>query len=169
MLSTRYANLSKTAWEESMNPDGKMHHSVCNQNVVRPFEVHDDVKKTREGEVHCFEPMPTTYEQLSHSAKNLGYEEKGFKVIHAAVSKETGNALFPSKNAVRGVENKGLANYQHMLAEDRKQNCEKVKVLSLDAYLSENYDGDGPIYILQIVVEGFDGDVLLQEKMYSRE
>ena len=160
-MGTFNANLSKTAWGQSMNPDGKMHQSVCNQNVVPPFEVHDNVKQSRKGEVHCFEPMPTTYEQLDHSAKSLGYEEQGFKVINAAVSKETGIAMFPSRNAVRGVENKGLDNCSKISAERLNKECEEVNVLSLEKYLSEHYSGDGPIHILQIDVEGFDGDVLL--------
>ena len=154
-MGTFNSKLSKTAWGRSMNPDGKLHGSVCGQNVVPPFEVHDDVKKIRKGEVHCFEPMPSTYKQLNHSAKDLGYDQYGFKVVHGAVSKEEGKALFFS-DATPGVENQGLSNCQRS-----PEACEEVDVLSLNTYSRKNLGGDGPIHILQIDVEGYDGDVLL--------
>lgn len=174
-MGTFDEELSKSAWGEAMIKDGEIHNSVCKQDSTSAFHIDYKLREQsigkriqhRTGEVHCFEPMPVTATSLKKSAEILEYDKKGFKVIHSAVAKTSGKALFPSANMKSGVENKGLAN-----CDNRKQrkNCEEVQVISLERYVNDHVKSDGPIHILQIDVEGFDGDVILGagDKVLSR-
>ena len=156
-MGTFDADLSKAAWGEAMNKGDKLHHSVCKQDSTSVFQI-DDRLKSRKGEVHCFEPMPVTAAKLAKSAESLGYDKKGLKVVHGAVSKTAGTALFLSANMTSGVENKGLASCD---TKHIRKSCEEVQVLTLEGYVNDHVESDGPIHILPIDVEGFDGDVLL--------
>jgi len=160
-MGTFDSGLDKSAWGKAMLRDGEIHHSVCKQDATAPFKVDQD-KKTRLGEMHCIEPMPATFKMLKGSAKTLEYDTKGFKVVHGAVSNESGKALFPSGGMVGGVENKGLANCAAIHdKEKRRQVCEEIDVFTLKEYIATHVKSDGPIHNLSIDVEGFDGDVLL--------
>lgn len=169
-MGTFDASLSKSDWNDAMTAgEEKIHQSVCKQDATPEFEIigqltsvqggDGKVRRGRGGGVHCFEPMPNTYQKLHDSAKSLGYDKKGFKVVHGAVSKEEGKAYLPSR-AKTGIENVGLAQAcgSAAIADDH---CEAVDVLTLEKYVKEHVDGDGPIHMLQIDVEGYDGDVML--------
>lgn len=152
------ASLSKDDWGMEMSRDGNLHQSVCAQNVTLPFQVSPNIQRPRRGTVHCFEPFPSTVKRLLRANENLGYEKKGYKIIHAAVSKEEGIDKFQSASTA-GYENGGLDNCRN---DPNNPECnEIVQVLTLDRYVKENLPGDGPIHILQIDVEGYDADVLL--------
>ena len=43
----------------------------------------------------------------------------------------------------------------------KSSSCDEVDILPLEKYDNKHVDSDGPIHILQIDVEGFDGDVML--------
>jgi FkbM family methyltransferase len=154
-MGTFDATLDKAEWNKAMSSGKTMHGSVCAQDVTLPFVVNDKIKQRRDGEVHCFEPMPSTFQQLKHSASSLGYDQKGFNVIHGAVSQNEGIALF--KSATKGIENVGLGNSEECI----DGGCEEVAVHTIDKYVSDHIESNAPIHILQIDVEGFDGDVLL--------
>lgn len=155
------ASLSKDDWRMEMAKDGILHQSVCAQNVTLPFQVHPNMiaHQPRKGTVHCFEPVPATVKKLQSASINLGYDAKGYKVIHAAVSNETGTEYFQSK-AKPGHENGGLDNCRRDVG---NVDCDiQVQVLTLETYAKEHLIGgnDSPIHILQIDVEGYDADVL---------
>ena len=161
-MGTFDASLSKSDWNDAMTAgEENLHQSVCNQDATPEFEIigQPSSGQVRRGEVHCFEPMPSTYQKLHDSAKSLGYDEKGYKVVHSAVSKEEGMAYLPSRAKI-GIENVGLdqACGNAAIADGH---CEAVHVLTLEKYVKEHVDGDGPIHMLQIDVEGYDGDVML--------
>ena len=164
------ASINKSVWNLAMTNNGTdtLHENVCNQNAPEDiFQIpqpdssdavsSNNQKEPPQGEMHCVEPMPVTYKMLSRSAENLGYAQKGFKVTHAAVSKQSGEMLFPSTGKV-GIENQGLATCQK-----NKDKCVTVPVYSLKEFVEKNVKADKsePINILSIDVEGFDGDVLL--------
>ena len=162
-MGTFDAGLDKAAWRQSMEGDGELHSSVCQQNTMPQFEVGRSNKRRR-GEMHCFEPMPQTYQKLKESAESLGYDKKGYKVVHAAVSKESGKLLFSTGNHKAGVENVGLDACKRLSGPEQKQHCTEVDVLTLQEYVASHIDVDGQtrtIHHLSIDVEGYDGDVIL--------
>jgi FkbM family methyltransferase len=161
--------INKASWKQAMTYDGSsLHQSVCNQDaaddtfeVLEPYQKESTSNKNiphPEGEMHCIEPMPQTYEKLNRSAEVLGYSKKGLKVTHGAISKESGEMLFHTGGAP-GVENLGLASCGTNTAEE----CEAVKVYSLYDFVQQHVKAESsrPINHLSIDVEGFDGDVLL--------
>lgn len=152
--------IDKNMWGKAMTEDGILHSSVCKQDSTDPFEIpqqcQDDNFLHPEGEMHCIEPMPETFKKLEHSANMLDYTQKGLKVTHAAISKESGTASFPI-DSTPGIENQGLATCR----EGDNVNCIEVPVYSLSDFVEREVKGTGPINILSVDVEGFDGDVLL--------
>jgi len=189
-MGTYDSSLSKRRWKRAMEHDGqKLHNAVCQQDQTKQFEVpttnRRDNKLVIRGEMHCFEAMPQTASRLAHTAEQLGYDKKGFRVIHAAVSKKIGTALFETyetkeKNNI-GVENKGLGNCLRMNEKNQKKYCSEVRVLTLREYVNEHMDNSNnarmkqsttgttqqsteqkrTIHHLSIDVEGYDADVLL--------
>ena len=154
-MGTFDASLSKEAWKKEMLKDGELWESVCAQDATSPFSVDTGVDTPRKGVVHCFEPMPATFRKLKEASKDLGYDEKGYKVIHAAVDKESSKAYFQS-SAKSGVENIGLE-----ACKRKAKDCSvEVEVLTLSDYVKQNIPGKGPIHILQVDVEGYDNNVL---------
>jgi FkbM family methyltransferase len=152
------ASLSKDDWRMEMTKDGILHESVCVQNITLPFQVSPNIQQPRKGIVHCFEPVPSTVQKLQSASTHLGYDQKGYKVIHAAVSNTPGKEYFQSK-ARPGHENGGLDNCRNDVG---NVECDvEVEVLTLENYAKEHLVGNGPIHILQIDVEGYDADVLL--------
>ena len=159
--------INKTAWKHAMTADEKeLHSAVCNQDsasdifeILPPYT--SNSSKTilhPQGEMHCIEPLPITFKKLNHSGNILKYTEKGFHVTHAAISKDSGEMLFPSgKNQKGGVENLGLASCKN------RKDCEHVPVYSLADYIETKVKArkGSAINVLSIDVEGFDGDVLL--------
>jgi len=162
-MGTFDASLSKEAWKKDMLKDGELWGSVCAQDSTSPFSVDTAIVEPRKGVVHCFEPMPATVVKLQESSKNLGYDKKGYKVVHAAVDNEIGKVYFPT-SAKSGVENNGIDSCigQKKRGYFNEEDCTaEVEVLTLNKYVKENILGDGPIHILQIDVEGYDNNVLL--------
>jgi FkbM family methyltransferase len=153
------ASLSKDDWRMEMTKDGELDESVCVQNITLPFQVSPNIQLPRKGIVHCFEPVPSTVKRLQSASTHLGYDQKGYKVIHAAVSNVTGKAYFQSKFKA-GRENGGLDDCRHNA--NGNPECDvQVEVLTLENYAKEHLVGNGPIHVLQIDVEGYDADVLL--------
>ena len=163
-MGTFDASLSKEEWKKEMLKDGELWGSVCDQDSTGPFSVDAAIDKPRQGIVHCFEPMPTTVVRLQESSKYLGYDKKGYKVVHAAVDNEVGKVFFPA-SAKSGVEHLGIdtcIKQQKTSADEALRTCTvEVEVLTLNKYAKENIPVDGPIHILQIDVEGYDNNVLL--------
>ena len=160
-MGTFDASLSTEAWKKEMIKDGELHTSVCHQDSTSPFSVDTAIDKPRKGVVHCFEPMPSTVVRLQESSKNLGYDKKGYKVVHAAVDNAVGKVYFPGA-AVSGVENKGILNCNGKGKDYDKASCTaEVRLITLNKYVKENIPGDGPIHILQVDVEGYDNNVIL--------
>ena len=160
-MGTFDASLSKEAWRKEMLKDGVLWKSVCAQDSTSIFSVDAAIVEPREGVVHCFEPMPATVTKLQESSRNLGYDKKGYKVVHAAVDDKIGKVYFPA-TATSGVENHGIGNCVGQALKDKIGDCTaEVEVLTLKKYVKENIPGDGPIHILQVDVEGYDNNVLL--------
>jgi len=99
-MGTFDAGLSKEAWKKDMLKDGELWKSVCAQESTSPFSVDAAIVEPREGVVHCSESMPATVMRLQESSENLGYDPKGYKVVHAAVDNEIGKVYFTA-TAVR--------------------------------------------------------------------
>jgi FkbM family methyltransferase len=107
----------------------------------------------RSGEMHCIEPMPSTFKEIKRASDALELESKGFIVSHAAIASARGTVIFP--NAMAGREDLGIS--ANNCAAD---SCEDVQAYSLEQYVQEFVKSTGPVHILQIDVEGWDFDVL---------
>ena len=189
-MGTYDANLKKRAWKRVMERDGKnLRESVCQQDKSQEFRLPTNNNSgsniVTNGEMHCFEPMPQTFRKLQYSARHLGYDKKGFKVVHAAISNKTGTSLFDtyekataaatSQNTNKdGIENVGLSNCERMNKWEKKKYCSEVTVVTLKDYVEQYVDVDSngnetttptktkrTIHHLSIDVEGYDADVLL--------
>lgn len=107
----------------------------------------------RMGEMHCIEPMPSTFDLLEKSSKTLGLGEKNLILTQAAISAANGVVFFPDVEP--GIEHLGL----HDCAGDSSK-CKKVPMYSLDSYVEKFVRSKGPIHVLQIDTEGWDFKVL---------
>jgi len=116
----------------------------------------------RTGEMHCIEPMPSTFRELQAASEQLGLHAKGLLLTHAAIAGiSEGTIRFPkatSKNVgVVGVEYIGI----DYCKKHSNEFCEEVPVYSLERYVERFVrKRHHPINILQIDVEGWDFDVL---------
>jgi len=193
-MGTYDGNLKKRAWKRVMERDGKkLRESVCEQDKSQEFRLpaNSSSNIVANGEMHCFEPMPQTFRKLQYSARHLRYDKKGFRVVHAAISNQTGTALFDtyeratatttttSKSTTKstnkdGIENVGLSNCERMNQWKKKKYCSEVTVVTLKDYVEQHIDVDSngnetstlrktkrTIHHLSIDVEGYDADVLL--------
>jgi len=158
-MGTFDSGLKKKDWRDAMNEEAEIHKGVCGQDKTDEFVLPAENNYVQKGEMHCIEPMTPTYEQLFKAATKLGYNQKGFIVTHAAVSKNDGTLLFPKGTGLKaGVENKGLSNCK----KKNDPNCHVVDVYTLQTYIRKFVEQSSlPINILSIDVEGFDFDVLL--------
>lgn len=166
-MGTFNHNINKQDWKQAMeSKGGKLHDAVCGQDSGDLFAISPALQNMTmdkpKGEMHCVEPMPKTFDSLEYSSKHLQYDEYGFHVTNAAISKESGTMYFPSNtNSSSGIENQGLATCtNHMTEEERLEQCRPVTVFSLQDFVRQNVKSQGPIHILSIDVEGFDCDVL---------
>lgn len=138
-------------------------------------------------QVHCIEPMPVTargeslllyysslisvfnffflrawrISELQRAASETKYDEQGFVVMHAAMSKEDGSVFFPLSVQV-GVENKGISNAG--CSEGMASDCINVTMYSLDTYTEKFVPKGVQINYLSVDVEGWDFEVLLGGK-----
>jgi FkbM family methyltransferase len=109
---------------------------------------------TREGEMHCIEPMPTNFLSLKNAINILGIDKQRFVISHSAISHSNGVVEFPDGPA--GYEACGIQGCQT----NRKVGLVDVNVYSLEYYVREFVKGKGPINVLSVDVEGWDFDAL---------
>lgn len=76
--------------------------------------------------------MPSTATALQRSANETSYDQMGFIVTHAAMSKKNGFVPFAKSGKV-GVENKGIGN-----SVCSPGNCINVTVFNLDTYVEKS-------------------------------
>lgn len=150
------ATFDKDLWVEAMTQGGKrtLGNSVCAQTTTPQFALPDDteLEPPSFSQLHCIEPMPITADALTRSAQQLAWDDKGFVVTHAAISKTDGSIPFARGDKV-GEENKGIGNCK---------DCVDVPMYSLNTYVSKFIPDESiPINYLSVDVEGFDMDVLL--------
>lgn len=147
----------KSSWKNAITKNGtiQLSHSVCNQDKTAQFQIQQENGSTTNALLHCVEAMPGTAAALKEAAHELTWDEKGFIVTHAAMSKNDGSVLFPSANGV-GVENQGIGN-----CVKNRAACVNVTMHSLDTFVQKNVPEKVPINYLSVDVEGFDMDVLV--------
>ena len=126
---------------------------ACGQEYADQFNV---VFPKRKGEMHCIEPMPSTFSELDRAGDKLGLKNKGMVFTHAAISSTSGAVNFP--NTYVGFERSSIRDCNSGAWNGK--NCVEVPMFSLDDYVAKYVKGSGPINILQIDVEGYDFDVL---------
>jgi len=125
---------------------------VCGANNAPQFDV---ISPQRKGEMHCIEPMPSTFSELQRVGEKLGLTSKGMVFTHAAISSTSGVVKFPVSYV--GVEDQSITSCTDGAT---KAPCVEVPMFSLEDYVAKYVNGSGPINILQIDVEGYDFDVL---------
>lgn len=109
---------------------------------------------SRQGEMHCIEPIAGTFTRLANASSVLGYDKKGFVVTQAVVSSRDGEMEFSGMN---GQENLGIHDQR---ACQNPSDCKKVPMYSTDSYFDKFVQSKGPVNMLLIDVEGWDFDVL---------
>ena len=149
----------KSSWRNAItkNDTVKLSNSVCKQDKTKQYEIqHEhDSRYSETAFLHCVEAMPGTAMALKEAAHELSWDDKGFVVTHAAMSKNDGFVPFPSSNGV-GIENQGIGN-----CVKNPSSCVNVTMYSLDTFVSKFVPESMPINYLSVDVEGFDMDVLL--------
>mmetsp|Transcript_57106 Transcript_57106/g.66732 ORF Transcript_57106/g.66732 Transcript_57106/m.66732 type:complete len:446 (-) Transcript_57106:163-1500(-) len=143
------------AWKNSFQTEET---SACKQENSRQASI---IHPKRDGEMHCIEPMPSTFLALKNASDSLNLQEKGFVITHAAISSTHGKVRFPAANVTAGsigTEDIGIDYCNSKGADD--PGCEEVPVFSLEDYFDKYVRAKGPVNILQIDVEGWDFDVL---------
>lgn len=117
--------------------------------------------KRRAGEMHCIEPMPSTFAVLRRASDALDLETQGLVLTHAAISSAQGTVKFPKAMAA-GREDIGIGfcNDPGLNKKETSNQCEDVPMYSLERYVDKFVTSKGPVHILQIDVEGWDFDVL---------
>lgn len=169
-------DINKSNWKGQMSHNGRLHGSICKQD--RDTDLFDILpefqSKSREppapslkrpsGEMHCIEPVPSSFQLLNYSAQRLNYIDKGLVVTHAAISNVSGTALFQAGNEYGGIENNGIDTCERLDPSERANRCQAVPVMSLSDYMNKYVDSKPallkPINILSIDTEGFDYEVL---------
>lgn len=151
-MGTRQAQLNKTAWKDALGSN--VQEGVCQQELLEDLDLPPPLQeKVLPGQVHCIEPMPSTFQALRNAANITGYQQYGLEVVQTAMSDRKGTALLPSV-LVAGTENKGLS------SEFEQGQLEPVEQLTLDDYVVQ-YKIRQRIHVLLIDVEGYDFNVLL--------
>ena len=149
----------KSSWRFVMtkNDTVKLSNSVCRQDKTKQYEIQHvhDSEYSKSALLHCVEAMPGTAIALKEAAHELSWDDKGFVVTHAAMSKNDGLVSFPSASGV-GIENKGIGN-----CVKNPSSCVNVTTYSLDTFVRKFVPDVMLINYLSIDVEGFDMDVLL--------
>jgi len=153
MLNPKF---DRDTWGQALVNAGLADVGVCGQSQTQnQFQLSSALSghTVRKGEMHCIEPMPSTFEAINKVKSQLNLGKEGLVMTNAALSSTNGVIDFP--NARAGKENFGIDSCQ-------KNNdfCEKVPMYSLPTYVETFVNGHGPINILSIDVEGFDFDVL---------
>jgi len=115
--------------------------------------------ENREGEMHCIEPMPATFEKLLSASETLHLLKYGLIIKNLAISTSNSVIQFPSSSSESGVETWGIDSCLNKRVRNRSL-CKNVTVYSLDSYVDKFVKSSGPINILQVDVEGWDFNVL---------
>jgi len=139
-------------WENAihMASDKKMRGHVCRGNSGSQSQINFP---ERDGEMHCIEPMQSTFPLLLNASTQLGMDSETFVLANAVISSTNGFVKFP--NAVPGTEDLGIHN-----CKNRNVACTELPMYTLDSYADKFIKSKGPVNILQIDTEGWDFDVL---------
>ena len=140
------------AWKNATSFDET---SVCKQNKEDKESNKGMAMRKRSGEMHCVEPLPSTFSVLKNASDKLHLHEKGFVLTHAAISTANGVIQFPTGESSSGKENFGIHSCSSPGAK-----CESVSTYTLDSYVNKYVQSKGPINILQIDAEGWDFNIL---------
>jgi len=139
-------------WVDALNIQAR---GVCKQEFSGQSNV---VYPRRGGEMHCIEPMPSTFSELKRTSDELGLEHKGLVLTQAAIASAQGKVQFPTaKQVAGGIGTEGIG---IDFCKANHTACEDVPVYSLQGYVDKYVKENGPINILQIDTEGWDFDVL---------
>ncbi|KAL3781964.1 hypothetical protein HJC23_001309 [Cyclotella cryptica] len=148
----------KSKWRDAITQGGriKLSNAVCGQDKSEQFNLEDKgwQDNSKFAQLHCVEAMPGTATALEESARQLAWDQHGFVVTHAAMSRRDGSIPFPVAASV-GVENKGIGNCKE------GHSCVNVTMYSLDTFVTKFVPENVPINYLSVDVEGYDMDVLL--------
>lgn len=104
-MSTR--EFDGRAWKRALGLSNAP-QSGCSQEYAKQMKIRFP---KRAGEMHCIEPMPTTFASLKKASNELDLESKNFFVKHAAISSANGAVKFP-REVDAGIENMGIKNCQ---------------------------------------------------------
>eukprot|EP00986_Skeletonema_menzelii_P002649 scaffold737_cov120-Skeletonema_menzelii.AAC.3 len=148
------ATIDALKWRDEFHSDFE---AICGADRAPQFNV---ISAKRKGEMHCIEPMPSTFSELQRVDEKLGLTSKGMVFTHAAISSTSGVVNFPNPDTKVGAEWLGIKQCKSDTDVVEKANCVEVPMFSLEDYVAKYVKGSGPINILQIDVEGNDFDVL---------
>jgi len=144
-------------WGKAFHKNATITRGGCKQEFSSQATINAG-SQSRTGEMHCIEPMPSTFHQLQAASEQLGLHAKGLLLTHAAIAGiSEGTIRFPKASS----ENMGQENVGIHSCNEYTEKCEDVPVYSLERYVERFVrKKHHPINILQIDVEGWDFDVL---------
>ena len=160
-------SVSALFWSDAMSQGGHLVDTACGGKLVdSEVNQHRLVRSDATVQVHCVEPMPSTFSRLQATLNWTQYGERGLQVHQYAISNPTiaGSILFPNKGA--GEEASGVQNCDHFqLTENKAQSseppeCVLVPYISLDDFAATHLSNVLEIHHLLIDTEGSDYLVL---------
>jgi len=128
---------------------------ACGQEKSPQYNLNKMGIGSRKGEMHCVEPMPSTFGVVKNVADEMKLHMEGFVTTLAAISSRDGTISFPTGADIKGEEAFSIAS-----CNSKKVHCEDIRMYSLQTYVEKYVKSKGPINILSVDVEGFDFDVL---------
>ncbi len=146
-MGMRNPVFDKVEWNKNLVAHGVNTRGACGQ----------------QGEMHCVEPMPSTFDVVKKVADELNLHAEGLVTTQAAISSRDGEISFPTGKNSEGAEAFSMASCNDLSTTQsraRKEHCSDIPMYSLQTYVDMYVKSKGPINILSVDVEGFDFDVL---------
>jgi len=159
-MGMRNPVFDKPEWNKNLVARGVNTKGACGQHTSPQYELGRGEGLIK-GEMHCVEPMPSTFDAVKNVADKLNLHIEGFVTTQAAISSRDGEISFPTGNSSQGAEEYSIAscNDQSRI-QARNDYCTDIPMYSLQTYVDTYVKSKGPINILSVDVEGFDFDVL---------
>lgn len=159
-------------WKKTL-AQGREHEfdqSSCEQ-FDKPYNSQQQLQQQqtyRTAQVYCFEPVSSTFAQLTRTKAELGWTNKELVLEEAAVSITSGILSVP-KAVPLGKENAGIENLDCTNIVGDSNDCRQIPVYTLNDYVGSimpsyssvnKSNNNKDIHFLSIDVEGYDFEVL---------
>ena len=151
------------SWSDAMSQGGNLVNTACGAHQGdSDFHRHRRERTDAAVQVHCVEPMPSTFSRLEAALNGTKYGDRGLQVHQYAVSNPTiaSSIFFPNKGAGEGAL--GVQNCDHFQPVENSTHsskppeCVLVPFISLDDFTATHLSNVLEIHHLLIDTEGSD-------------